>query len=125
MLFVRCARNRKGQPPIVSRLTCCATLCFVHNLKVGKLDAADASSGSDSFVLARASLVDKIEMELKGRDLATFRQAPCEKFIFLERDDPDLQVDRLPLSDQSDANACHIHSIACAKKSMFFRSALQ
>lgn len=83
----------------MSELTCCVTSRFVHHSKVGKLDATGVPAGSDPFVLVRASLADKIELELKGRDLATFRQAPVEKAVYAERGNPDVQVDKLPLTE--------------------------
>ena len=69
---------------------------------MGKLDNTDFDEPDleDPFPLNRVSLVQKVKLELKGRDLATFRQAPVEKAVYTERSDPDVQVEKLALSER-------------------------
>ena len=77
-------------------------LHILNLAQVGKLDNSDFDkpNAENPFPLNRVSLADKIALELKGRDLATFRKAPVEKPIYTERSDPDLQVVKLILSER-------------------------
>ena len=66
---------------------------------MGKLDNSDFDEPDDEdpFPLNRVSLAQKVKLELKGRDLATFQQTPAEKAVYTERSDPDVQVEKLAL----------------------------